>query len=223
MEGILVKWCRRCDTTKPLDDFHRLRKNADGRQTYCKVCKLAESSKYKEENKEKVKASSARWRSQNAERAAQINREYRLMNRAKVIEQNRARYLKNREIRLEDAKRYREENLDKIKERRARTRLHDKSRSMFVAFGITLSQRDAMIESQGGGCAICGDRKSSNGRSLVVDHCHESSVVRGILCDHCNRGLGFFRDSTDRLSRAIEYLSASRSPMRLEQFEIDEA
>lgn len=70
--------------------------------------------------------------------------------------------------------------------------------------GLSLSDVAAMSEKQGRKCAICGDETA-----LVVDHDHNDSegAIRGLLCNPCNRGLGFFRDSPDRLRAAIAYLA----------------
>ena len=68
-------------------------------------------------------------------------------------------------------------------------------------FGITLAEYDELLAIQGGGCAICGSECRS-GRSLAVDHCHETGRVRGLLCNSCNRGLGLFADSADRVAAA---------------------
>lgn len=40
-----------------------------------------------------------------------------------------------------------------------------------------------------------------------VDHCHETGRVRGILCLKCNAGIGNFKESTESLRRAIQYLA----------------
>lgn len=50
-------------------------------------------------------------------------------------------------------------------------------------------------------CMICGSTQR-----LCIDHCHNTSVVRGILCSKCNTGLGMFNDNIDALYSAIEYL-----------------
>lgn len=67
---------------------------------------------------------------------------------------------------------------------------------------------------QGGLCAICGGdgfvMKGCHKMKLVVDHCHETGVVRGLLCHNCNRGLGLFKDSETSLVEAIKYLKVQR-------------
>lgn len=53
-------------------------------------------------------------------------------------------------------------------------------------------------------CAICGAEPST--RALAIDHCHDSGKIRGLLCTRCNIGLGYFKDSIENLTKAIEYL-----------------
>lgn len=78
-------------------------------------------------------------------------------------------------------------------------------RHLIRKYGITMSERDALLESQGGTCAIC--KKEGD---FVVDHCHSTEDVRGILCRTCNQGLGLFYDDVESLQNAIEYLEGSR-------------
>ena len=64
-----------------------------------------------------------------------------------------------------------------------------------------------MLEEQGGGCAICNATSSDNrGHRLHVDHDHATGKVRGLLCKACNTALGNFKDNTDLMAKAIEYL-----------------
>lgn len=73
------------------------------------------------------------------------------------------------------------------------------------AYGITLKERDAMFDAQGGRCAICGATEHG-GRNWHVDHDHETGVVRGILCHGCNHALGGAHDNPDTLIAAAGYL-----------------
>jgi len=51
-------------------------------------------------------------------------------------------------------------------------------------------------------CRICGDQE----RAVVLDHCHETNIVRGLICGLCNSALGLFRDDPDLMRRAAEYV-----------------
>lgn len=73
-------------------------------------------------------------------------------------------------------------------------------------YGISLDRYNEMLSQQNGCCAIC--RVST---SLHVDHNHRTSKVRGLLCGDCNRGLGLFKDNTESLSTAIQYLVGAES------------
>lgn len=71
-------------------------------------------------------------------------------------------------------------------------------------YGLTMDEHDALLEKQGGVCAIC--REPPEGLWLNVDHDHSSGAVRGLLCNRCNTGLGLFQDDTRTLRAAVEYL-----------------
>jgi len=76
--------------------------------------------------------------------------------------------------------------------------------------GISLAEYEALLEKQGGQCAICG--QADKWFRLAVDHCHGTHRIRGLLCSQCNRGIGFFKDKPELLERAAQYL---RWPERL--------
>lgn len=77
-----------------------------------------------------------------------------------------------------------------------------------LKYGIDGVQFQAMLVSQKFACAIC--EGSLIGVKICVDHDHATEVVRGLLCHHCNVALGHFRDRTDLLQTAIQYLEAYR-------------
>lgn len=83
-----------------------------------------------------------------------------------------------------------------------------KNRQLKTLYGITLADFEQMLAEQNGLCKICN--QPEEGKSLCVDHCHTTGVVRGLLCGHCNRGLGYFRDDIGRLEKAIEYLKETK-------------
>ena len=81
-------------------------------------------------------------------------------------------------------------------------------------YGLAPEEYDGMLRSQGNACAICRTTESG-ARDWHVDHDHAccpgrktcGQCVRGILCHRCNAGLGYFRDNTTNMARAIEYLT----------------
>ena len=85
-------------------------------------------------------------------------------------------------------------------------RVH-RSYMLRTLYGITLEQHDALLESQGGVCAICGATPEQSAKgALAVDHCHTTGKVRGLLCGNCNVGIGQLRDDPKLVRRAAEYL-----------------
>ena len=120
-----MKTCTKCGETKPLTEFHKHKRNRDGRQGRCKPCNIATAT------------------------------------------------VKNLEY----------------------------------LYGITIEQRDEMIEQQQGKCAICLSSDPGGNGQWHVDHNHKTGEIRGMLCHHCNIGLGMFKDNPNLLLAAEVYLS----------------
>jgi hypothetical protein len=76
--------------------------------------------------------------------------------------------------------------------------------------GITRDDLAALWDRCGGLCEVCG-QSARDGISLSLDHCHMCKKVRGFLCQRCNAGIGNFRDSSEWLRLAAEYLDARDS------------
>lgn len=67
-----------------------------------------------------------------------------------------------------------------------------------------------MLASQQFRCAICKTDEPGNNGHWHVDHDHATGDTRDLLCGHCNLGLGHFRDKTEVLAAAIDYLNRHR-------------
>lgn len=98
----------------------------------------------------------------------------------------------NRKLHNAQAQAWRKRNPRKAKDSHLRCR-----------HGIGIADFDRLLAAQGGKCAICRTRKARD-----VDHSHVSGKVRGLLCHGCNVGLGFFRERSESLLRAVDYLEA---------------
>lgn len=73
-------------------------------------------------------------------------------------------------------------------------------------YGLTASEYSALLEAQGGRCAICRARPKS--KRLAVDHDHKSGAVRGLLCSRCNHDLmGSAWDSIALVAALWHYLN----------------
>lgn len=98
------------------------------------------------------------------------------------------------------SKAWRKRNPDKVKQMVRNANLQK-------SHGITQQDYEEMLLNQGGVCAICeANAPGVVGRSFYVDHCHVTTLIRGLLCHYCNVGLGHFKDSPSLLRRAAEYL-----------------
>jgi hypothetical protein len=85
-------------------------------------------------------------------------------------------------------------------------------------YNLTQERYDAILESQNGGCAVCGGQ--NDGKKMFIDHDHGccpqdakscGGCIRGLLCHFCNSGIGWFRDNTSFMRSAIEYLEKYQS------------
>ena len=102
-------------------------------------------------------------------------------------------------------KRYYDNNPDKMREKwknykNSPTRY---KRTLWYQYGMTAEEYIAKLEAQEGKCQICGEYK---GDKLVVDHCHDTGLIRGLLCRFCNLALGQFKDKKENLLNAAMYL-----------------
>lgn len=73
--------------------------------------------------------------------------------------------------------------------------------------------RTKLIIKQDGKCGICGISQKQLGKTLCIDHDHETDKVRGLLCGNCNSALGMFdcdKYHTDQLVLAIRYLETDK-------------
>jgi hypothetical protein len=73
-------------------------------------------------------------------------------------------------------------------------------------YGLTMADFNALLESQGGVCAICKGDRNGPGARFHVDHCHDNDKVRGLLCSRCNTAIGLLQDNPELAESAASYL-----------------
>jgi|SRR5579859_2273975 len=93
----------------------------------------------------------------------------------------------------------------------ARPKTRVRNENLKRRYGLSLEDYELMLEKQQGVCALCENPPSARDRFILnVDHCHATSVVRGLLCIKCNTALGKFNDDPELLRKAATYLERSR-------------
>lgn len=112
-------------------------------------------------------------------------------------------------------KRYRQANLDKVnaaaRRRYAAGGAEARKRRQCEKYGLRPEDFDTMWAAQDGVCPVCdvafdlAAPPRSKG-SPVIDHDHDTGVVRGLLCHGCNVQVGFIEKNTTRAIRGVEYV-----------------
>jgi hypothetical protein len=115
----------------------------------------------------------------------------------------KARRAKQKEYDKAYWKKWSGRNIEKLKQR-------DKLYNLKRKFNMGLEEYNTLLSQQEGHCATCDKTKSSNGKSLAVDHCHVTGKIRGLLCNECNTSLGLLKESVDVLNNLICYLNGKK-------------
>lgn len=84
-------------------------------------------------------------------------------------------------------------------------RARRKRKERLKKYGLKLPQFQAMVDRQGGVCAVCSD-PPEEGKPLHIDHCHRTGKVRALLCPPCNVAIGLLKDSPSRAMAVARYL-----------------
>ena len=112
---------------------------------------------------------------------------------------------KVRKLAKEAAKEFRRLHPDKARER-------DRKKRCKEVYNITEQEYQFLLSKQKHKCAICGTVHSKEKyKKLCVDHSHITKITRGLLCGHCNKLIGFAKENTDILQKAIEYVRRTRA------------
>ncbi len=108
----------------------------------------------------------------------------------------------HRSNRLLGAKKWKQNNEDKVKKLSRNSKL-------LYKYGISEADYSVMYVSQKGKCKICGATKPE--RELHVDHCHSTGKIRGLLCLRCNGSLAWVEEilkkkKSEWYENALKYL-----------------
>jgi hypothetical protein len=208
-----MKTCKVCDERKPLTDFYDTGK--DAKDNYCKKCrdiwKYAQRRKNRIENGQKVRRFTTRESREllknglkycpGCNHVLEIDSFSTMKCRGGIASHCRkcSNAIARKRSSKPDIKRKRHDEYLVFRRDRRNYKLQ-------LSFGITLEKYEQMLKEQGGVCAICKKTPEENGKSLAVDHCHETNKVRGLLCNNCNVAIGFLGNSQDIAHNTIAYL-----------------
>ncbi len=194
----MTRVCKKCGVEKELnaDNFRPHDGPIAGFRYECRECIRTKRQLRYLDDPEKERARAKAWNTANAERRSASTKAWRKANPERYRATAAAHRRANRARYAVHQKRWVAKNPDKHRSQVLRT-----------AYGIDLDRYNLLLETQGGGCAICGDTTAdSAGRNLHVDHCHTTERVRGLLCSSCNSILGRAKDNPTILERAAQYL-----------------
>lgn len=178
------KWCRRCDQTKPTEEFASNTRARDGLQTYCRSCGASIYRTKREQAGHLV-------------RPADVPEAHKFCRTCGTVKP-----LSEWSLNKSASDGYQ----TRCKEcaRAAGRREH-----LSKAYGLTTEDVAELIAQQNGICVIC-----LRSPAVHVDHDHATGEVRGMLCFPCNAALGQLDDDLDRLRRAADYLEGRKLVMR---------
>ena len=182
-----MKPCRTCKVSREATDFSKDRSQGDGLNSECRPCQKARYDGLTDEQITARNAKAVAWNAANPTRSRERALRWTRNNPEKAAASQKRWY----------------DGCGKTVQRASRLRRE---------YGLSIEEFDAILNAQSGACKICGTTKP-DGNGWHIDHEHSTStdrrkLVRGILCYGCNVGLGFFKDSTELLKTAIEYLES---------------
>jgi len=141
----------------------------------------------------------------------------------KTVEKSKRYREKNKEQLRLNAIKYREDNKEKIKERRQsklsyykkykpdELKIKYKRNSLKKRYGITFEEYNEMFNKQEGKCGICKTLQIEIKKVFCVDHNHKTGKVRELLCQKCNVTLSYFENYDSK--PYIEYLNKHKEKL----------
>ena len=164
---------------------------------------------YYARHKEQGKAYSHAYRAAHRVECMDHDRAYYSAHKEEITERARVQYATHREQAKARSRAY---NLAHKEQKAAHDRAyratHKEQRAAQTRrylYGLSLANYEALLEKQGGRCAICGQSNGS-GRRLHVDHNHTTGEVRALICHNCNTGLGLAGESPALCRQWAAYL-----------------
>ena len=181
-----MKKCNKCFLEKELTEFHKCKTEKDGYRHSCKECRPG----YKPHVKPTIEKQCL-----DCKIVKPINK-FSFTNKEKSFRNSDCMKCKAKKQHLK-----RMLNPDKELLRKRKIDLRTK-------YNMTIEEYNQMYLDQGGKCKVCPREVK---RTLHLDHCHKTGIVRGLLCEACNHTLGFAQDNIQILQGLINYLQMTKT------------
>ena len=187
-----------CGRTLPAtpEYFTRHNRKENGLAARCKACTKIQQQAWAQSpaGRESLRKAHERYRQSPQRKAYEKAYAKDYYQRPEVSQQRRAY-----------ARAYRKRNIEQV-------RNGERNQKLRRNYNLTPDDYQSMFEQQMGLCAICGkpetriEKQNGKLKSLAVDHCHKTGLVRELLCNDCNIMLAFAHDDVNVLKDAIKYL-----------------
>jgi hypothetical protein len=151
----------------------------------------------------------------NQEKLNEEARNRRKNNPEKFREIGRRSYRKNKKKAAIRMAKWREENIDKAKQISNDWKKDNPEKASLTRlsrYNLSAEDFNLKLKEQKNRCAICDcpfiqTPHVDHDHNCCLEKCHScGKCIRGLLCKDCNFGLGRFKDDTEVLERAIQYL-----------------
>lgn len=182
-----TKTCPRCRAEKPLEDFPPMKSGKYGRYAYCRPC-------HAEYQASRVPAPK---RKEINDRDSLRSQGLRKCNACGEIKP------------LDDGFYPSRHRNGRVTYGHCKTCLYARYRKDYLAreYGLTEEEFEALLDAQGGACAIC-QRPFGTTVRTNIDHSHRTHEVRAVLCVNCNtKVLPIVEYQTDVVRAALAYLA----------------
>lgn len=203
-----LAFCTRCKTQKTKDQFRKDSRYKSGVNSWCHQC-LQDYKKEKRKRENKMELRKRKpidgklkcWGCKESKLTDEFYPNprtcYGFGSYCKACESKRR---KDRILKDPEA------HIRRRQESAAYRKIYGRKKNLQKKYGISFEAYNAILEAQGGRCAICLTDKNNNNKALCVDHCHKTNKVRGILCNRCNRSIGLLHDSWKIAQASADYL-----------------
>lgn len=203
----MLKKCNKCDEWKELSQYQADKRNKDGKQGICSVCKNEDKQKLRslrvEHQSYKLVSNKCCNKCKQDKKSSDFFKDAAMIDGFSTI---------CKDCKKQSVYEWRSANKEKYNaDQRAYQKAHPEMRygsEIKRRYGCTLEQYNQMLSAQGGACMICKrfhNPAEKRGR-LYVDHCHTSGKVRALICSACNSMIGYAKDDTRVLAEAIAYI-----------------